>query len=203
MQAPAAVFLSFDTVLAEDVTIGPNVVFGPGVIVERGAGDPRLLPSGRMPARVAGAIVGPFARLRPGTGARRGRAVGNFVELKAAMLGEGAKANHLDLSWRRGDRRAGATSAPARSRATTMACASIGPAMGDGAFIGSNGPLVAPVAIGEGGYVAAGSTITRNVAPDALALGRARQEEKPGRAARCCDGNADRGRNVGTRARYT
>ena len=181
MQAPETVFLSFDTVLEPDVTIGPYVVFGPGVSVESGA-DIRAFCHLEGCRVGAAAIIGPFARLRPGTDVRAQAHVGNFVELKAAVLGEGAKANHLAYL---GD---AAIGAGVNIGAGTITCNYDGvrkhrTSVGDRAFIGSNSTLVAPVTIGSGGYVAAGSTITRDVAPDALALGRARQEEKPGRAA--------------------
>ncbi len=180
MQAPETVFLSFDTVLEPDVTIGPNVVFGPGVTVASGA-EIRAFCHLEGCRVGEAAVIGPFARLRPGTEVRARARVGNFVELKAAVLGEGAKANHLAYL---GD---AAIGAGANIGAGTITCNYDGTrkhrtSVGDGAFIGSNSTLVAPVAIGDGGYVAAGSTITRDVTPDALALGRARQEEKPGRA---------------------
>ncbi len=180
MQAPETVFLSFDTVLEPDVTIGPNVVFGPGVTVASGA-EIRAFCHLEGCRVGEAAIIGPFARLRPGTDVRARARVGNFVELKAAVLGEGAKANHLAYL---GD---AAIGAGANIGAGTITCNYDGvrkhrTSVGDRAFIGSNSTLVAPVTVGEGGYVAAGSTITRDVTPDALALGRARQEEKPGRA---------------------
>ena len=180
MQAPATVFLSFDTAFEPDVTIGPNVVFGPGVSVASGA-EIRAFCHLEGCRVGEAAIIGPFARLRPGTDVRARARVGNFVELKEAVLGEGAKANHLAYL---GD---AAIGEGANIGAGTITCNYDGvrkhrTSVGDGAFIGSNSTLVAPVTIGEGGYVAAGSTITRDVTPDALALGRARQEEKPGRA---------------------
>ncbi|MGH7210907.1 MAG: bifunctional UDP-N-acetylglucosamine diphosphorylase/glucosamine-1-phosphate N-acetyltransferase GlmU, partial [Acetobacteraceae bacterium] len=181
MQAPETVFLSFDTGLEPDVTIGPYVVFGPGVAVASGAEIRAFCHLEGCQVGQA-AIIGPFARLRPGTEVRARAHVGNFVELKAAVLGEGAKANHLAYL---GD---AAIGAGANIGAGTITCNYDGvrkhrTSVGERAFIGSNSTLVAPVSVGEGGYVAAGSTITRDVAPDALALGRARQEEKPGRAA--------------------
>ena len=167
--------------LEPDVTIGPYVVFGPGVTVASGA-EIRAFCHLEGCRLGEAAIIGPFARIRPGTEVRARAHVGNFVELKAAVLGEGAKANHLAYL---GD---AAIGAGANIGAGTITCNYDGvrkhrTSVGDRAFIGSNSTLVAPVAVGEGGYVAAGSTITRDVAPDALALGRARQEEKPGRAA--------------------
>jgi bifunctional UDP-N-acetylglucosamine pyrophosphorylase/glucosamine-1-phosphate N-acetyltransferase len=131
----------------------------------------------------AGAIVGPFARLRPGAEVGPSAHVGNFVEIKNAVLGEGAKANHLAYL---GD----ATVGPgANIGAGAITCNYDGvnkhrTEIGAGAFVGTNAALVAPVSIGAGAYVASGSVITRNVAPDALAIARARQEDKPGLAAR-------------------
>ncbi len=179
--APDTVFFSFDTQLAPDVTVGPNVVFGPGVTVESGA---EILPFCHLTGcRIgAGAIVGPFARLRPGTDVRAAAHVGNFVELKATVLGEGAKANHLTYL---GDAEIGAKT---NVGAGTITCNYDGFAkhrtrIGRGAFIGSDAVLVAPLAIGDGAFIAAGSVITDDVAPDAMAFGRARQQAQPGGAA--------------------
>jgi bifunctional UDP-N-acetylglucosamine pyrophosphorylase/glucosamine-1-phosphate N-acetyltransferase len=130
-----------------------------------------------------GASVGPFAQMRPGSRVGRGAKVGNFVELKKTHLGDGSKAQHLSYL---GD----STIGPGVNiGAGTITCNYDGAkksptTIGKGAFVGSHSTLVAPVTIGEGSYVAAGSTITENVAQDALALGRARQVEKPGWAAR-------------------
>src|SRR5690606_38004371 len=130
-----------------------------------------------------GATVGPYARLRPGAIVGEGAHVGNFVEMKKAVLGKGAKANHLTYL---GDAEAGAG---ANIGAGTTTCNSGGyfkypTRIGANAFIGSNSALVAPVAIGEGAIVAAGSVVTRDVAVDALALVRPPQEEKAGWAKR-------------------
>jgi bifunctional UDP-N-acetylglucosamine pyrophosphorylase/glucosamine-1-phosphate N-acetyltransferase len=130
-----------------------------------------------------GAIIGPFARLRPGTEIGRAAHVGNFVEMKAALLGEGAKANHLAYL---GDATVGAG---ANIGAGTITCNYDGVAkhrteIGAGAFIGSDTALVAPVRVGEGALVAAGSTITEDVPDDALAVARGRQAVKPGRGMR-------------------
>ena len=179
---PETVFLAADTRLAPDVAIGPYVVFGPDVTVGEGAA---IRPFSHLEGCVvqARAIVGPFARLRPGTIVGEGAHVGNFVELKAAALGAGAKANHLSYL---GDAAIGAGT---NIGAGTITCNYDGIAkhrteIGARAFIGSDAVLVAPVAIGEGAFVAAGSVITEDVAPDALAFGRARQTEKPGGAAK-------------------
>ncbi len=182
MVAPETVHLCADTVLARDVVIEPYVVFGPGVIVEEGA----LIRSYSHldGARVGrGARVGPFARLRPGAVLETDVHVGNFVEVKEARLAAGAKANHLAYI---GDAVVGEG---ANIGAGTITCNYDGVAksrteIGKGAFIGSNSALVAPVRIGDGAYVASGSVITRDVAADALALGRARQTVKEGWAAR-------------------
>ena len=181
MTDPASVFLAADTELAPDVTIGPSVVFGPGVRVERGA---EIRAFSHLEGCTIGAdcIVGPFARLRPATVLGRGVHVGNFVELKATVLGAGAKANHLAYL---GDAEVGARS---NIGAGTITCNYDGYAkhrttIGEDVFVGSDSVLVAPVSVGDGAFVSAGSVITRDVAPDAMAFGRARQQDKPGGAA--------------------
>ncbi|WP_338661911.1 bifunctional UDP-N-acetylglucosamine diphosphorylase/glucosamine-1-phosphate N-acetyltransferase GlmU [Pararoseomonas sp. SCSIO 73927] len=178
---PESVTLSFDTQIGQDVTIGPDVVFAPGVTIEDGV-EIRAFSHLEACTVRRGAVIGPFARLRPGTEVGPGAHVGNFVELKAAVLGEGAKANHLSYI---GDATVGART---NIGAGTITCNYDGYAkhktnIGEGVFIGSNATLVAPVALGDGAFVAAGSTITETVAPDAMAFGRARQEQKEGRAA--------------------
>jgi bifunctional UDP-N-acetylglucosamine pyrophosphorylase/glucosamine-1-phosphate N-acetyltransferase len=181
MTAPETVFLCADTRLAADVTIGPNVVFGPGVVVEGGA-EIRAFCHLEGCHVGPGAIVGPFARLRPGTELGAASHVGNFVELKATRLGAGAKANHLSYL---GDAEIGARS---NIGAGTITCNYDGvhkhrTEIGADCFIGSDAVLVAPVSVGQGAFVAAGSVITEDVAADALAFGRARQHVIPGRAA--------------------
>jgi bifunctional UDP-N-acetylglucosamine pyrophosphorylase/glucosamine-1-phosphate N-acetyltransferase len=178
MTAPETVWLSADTRLAPGVTIEPNVVFGPGVTVGEGAAI-RAFSHITGASIGKGATVGPFARLRPGAELGEGARIGNFVEVKNATLGPGAKANHLTYL---GDAEIGAG---ANVGAGTITCNYDGidkavTEIGEGAFIGSNTALVAPVRVGAGAIVAAGSVITRDVAPDALALARARQEERPG-----------------------
>jgi len=131
----------------------------------------------------AGALVGPYARLRPGADIGEEAHIGNFVEVKKVTVGQGAKANHLAYL---GD---GIVGAGANIGAGTIFCNYDGffkydTRVGEGAFVGSNSALVAPVTIGAGAYVGSGSVITRDVAPDALALGRGQQAEKPGWAAR-------------------
>jgi bifunctional UDP-N-acetylglucosamine pyrophosphorylase/glucosamine-1-phosphate N-acetyltransferase len=181
LAAPETVFFSADTKLGKDVTIEPNVVFGPGVVVKDGATIKAF--SHLEGAEVGeGASVGPFARLRPGTKLGAKTRIGNFVEVKAATLAEGAKANHLSYI---GDASVGAN---ANIGAGTITCNYDGydknrTEIGDGAFIGSNSALVAPIKIGTGAYVASGSVVTDDVPADALALGRARQTVKEGWAA--------------------
>ena len=181
LTAPETTFLSWDTQLSPDVTVGPCVQFGPGVVVEEGA-EIRAF-SHLEGCRVGpGALIGPYARLRPGTEVEARAHVGNFVELKAARLRAGAKANHLAYL---GDAEIGEGS---NIGAGTITCNYDGAAkhrtrIGAGAFLGSDSVLVAPVTIGDGAFVAAGSVITEDVAADAMAFGRARQVEKPGRAA--------------------
>jgi bifunctional UDP-N-acetylglucosamine pyrophosphorylase/glucosamine-1-phosphate N-acetyltransferase len=179
---PATVWLSADTRLGRDVTVQPSVFFGPGVTV----GDRVEI---RSFCHLEGAevgddvVLGPFARLRPG--ARLGRAahVGNFVEIKNSELGEGAKANHLTYL---GDATVGAA---ANVGAGTITCNYDGflkhrTTIGAGAFIGSNTALVAPVSVGDGALVAAGSTITEDVPADALAVERSVQQNREGAASR-------------------
>lgn len=180
--APETVWFAHDTVLGRDVTIEPNVVFGPGVRVADGV---TIRGFSHIEGAVieTGAIVGPFARLRPGAVLEQDSHVGNFVELKAARLGRGAKANHLTYL---GDAEIGAGS---NVGAGTITCNYDGyfkhkTLIGEGAFIGSNSALVAPVSIGAGAIIGAGSVITRDVDADALALTRAVQESKTGWARR-------------------
>ena len=175
--APETVFLCADTKFGRDVTVEPNVVFGPGVTVEDNAVIRAF--SHLEGAHVGkGASVGPFARLRPGAKLGAKSRVGNFVEVKAAELGEGAKANHLAYI---GD---GSVGAGANIGAGTIFCNYDGVSkhrthVGEGAFIGSNSALVAPVKVGDNAYVGSGSVITDNVPAGALALGRGRQVNKP------------------------
>ena len=178
--APETVFLSADTELGRDVVIEPNVTFGPGVKIGEGA---RICSFSHLEGATvgAGARVGPFARLRPGAVLEAEVHVGNFVEVKASRLGAGAKANHLAYI---GDSDVGAH---ANIGAGAITCNYDGvnkfrTTIGDAAFIGSNSVLVAPVTVGGGAYVAAGSVITRDVPPDALSIARGRQIDKPGRA---------------------
>ena len=177
LTAPETVWFALDTRLAHDVTIGPNVVFGPGVTVETGA-EIRAFSHLEGAEVAAGAVVGPFARLRPGARIGAKAHVGNFVEVKNAVLEDGAKANHLTYL---GDATVGTG---ANIGAGTITCNYDGfgkhrTEIGAGAFVGSNTALVAPVTVGPGALIAAGSTITRDVPADALAVARGRQENRP------------------------
>jgi bifunctional UDP-N-acetylglucosamine pyrophosphorylase / glucosamine-1-phosphate N-acetyltransferase len=181
LAAPETVTFSADTVLEPDVLVGPHVVFGPGVHVASGA---EIRPFSHLEGcRVAaGAVVGPFARLRPGAEIGERAHVGNFVELKATQLGAGAKVNHLTYL---GDARVGPGT---NIGAGTITCNYDGYAkhrttIGANVFVGTHATLVAPVSLGDGAFVAAGSVITRDVTADAMAFGRAPQTDKPGRAA--------------------
>jgi bifunctional UDP-N-acetylglucosamine pyrophosphorylase / glucosamine-1-phosphate N-acetyltransferase len=180
--APETVWFSYDTALGRDVVIEPNVFFGPGVVVEDGV---RILANCHIVgSRIrAGARIGPFARMRPGADIGADAHIGNFVEVKNARIEAGAKANHLAYV---GDARVGEG---ANIGAGTIFCNYDGldkhfTDVGKGAFVGSNSALVAPVKIGDGAYIGSGSVITRDVEPDALALGRSAQEQRPGWAAR-------------------
>jgi bifunctional UDP-N-acetylglucosamine pyrophosphorylase/glucosamine-1-phosphate N-acetyltransferase len=179
--APQTVWFSFDTQLGRDVTVEPNVSFGPGVSV---SDKVRIRAFSHLEGATiaSGAEIGPYARLRPGAEIGEEAKVGNFVEVKKAKLGKGAKANHLTYL---GDADVGAG---ANIGAGTITCNYDGffkykTVIGAGAFIGSNSALVAPITIGAGALVAAGSVITHDVAADALAVARGDQVEKPGRAA--------------------
>jgi bifunctional UDP-N-acetylglucosamine pyrophosphorylase/glucosamine-1-phosphate N-acetyltransferase len=180
LMAPDTVYLARDTVIGRDTVIEPNVVFGPGVTVESGA-TIRAFSHLEGCHVSRGSVVGPYARLRPGTELAEFTRVGNFVEIKNAQIAEGAKINHLSYI---GD----ATIGPrANIGAGTITCNYDGVMkhhthIGADAFIGSNTMLVAPVHIGNGAMTGSGSVITSDVEPDALALARAPQVEKPGMA---------------------
>jgi bifunctional UDP-N-acetylglucosamine pyrophosphorylase/glucosamine-1-phosphate N-acetyltransferase len=176
--APETVFFSHDTQLARDVVVEPHVVFGPGVSVEEGAVIHAF--SHLEGTRVgAAASVGPYARLRPGANLAAKAKVGNFVEVKAADIGEGAKVSHLTYI---GDASIGAG---ANIGAGTITCNYDGffkyrTTIGAGAFVGSNSSLVAPVTIGAGAFVGSGSVVTRDVPADSLAIARGQQIEREG-----------------------
>ena len=180
--APETVWFSHDTRIGRDVLVEPNVFFGPGVTV----GDAvRIRAFSHIEGATieTGAEIGPYARLRPGAEIGEGAKVGNFVEVKKSRLGKGAKANHLTYL---GDAEVGAG---ANIGAGTITCNYDGffkyrTTIGDGAFIGSNSALVAPVTIGEGAVVGAGSVITEDVEPHSLAIERNEQKRIAGWAKR-------------------
>jgi len=179
---PESVWFAADTKLGRDVTVEPHVVFGPGVEVADGATIKAF--SHIEGATIATkAVIGPFARLRPGAKIGEKAKVGNFVEVKKAVLGPGAKANHLSYI---GDAEVGAD---ANIGAGTITCnydgfGKYGTVIGEGAFIGSNTALVAPVAVGKGAIVGAGSVITKDVEQDSLAVERSEQRGIAGWAKR-------------------
>ncbi len=185
MQAPDTVYLSFDTVIGRDAEIEPNVVFGPGVTIESNA-QIRAFSHLEGCHVSRGSIVGPYARLRPGAELAEDVRIGNFVEVKNAQIDEGAKVNHLSYI---GDAHVGAGS---NIGAGTITCNYDGffkhkTEIGAGAFIGSNTMLVAPVKIGVGALTGSGSVITKNVPDGAMALARAPQDNKEGRATKMFD----------------
>ena len=182
MPDPASVHFCHDTRIGRDAVIEPYVVFGPGVAVESGA---RVRSFSHLEGATvsSGAVVGPHARLRPGAVLGKDAHVGNFVEVKNAVLGEGAKASHLSYI---GD---AAVGDGANVGAGTITCNYDGAdkhrtEIGQGAFIGSDTVLVAPVSVGDRAMTAAGSVITRDVPADALAVTRAKQATLPGAARR-------------------
>jgi bifunctional UDP-N-acetylglucosamine pyrophosphorylase/glucosamine-1-phosphate N-acetyltransferase len=179
---PESVWFAYDTKLGRDVTVEPHVVFGPGVQVADGA---MIHAFSHIEGAIIGAkaSIGPFARIRPGTRLADRTKVGNFVELKKAEIAEGAKVNHLSYV---GDASVGAK---ANIGAGTITCNYDGfgkyrTVIGDGAFIGSNTALVAPVTVGDGAIVGAGSVITRDVEADSLAIERNEQKGIAGWARR-------------------
>ena len=183
--APETVWFAYDTVIGRDVLIEPNVFFGPGVTV---ADHAKIRANCHIEGTSigAGAEVGPFARLRPGTVLEEKTKIGNFVEVKKARFGKGAKANHLSYI---GDADVGAK---ANIGAGTITCNYDGyfkyqTVIGEGAFIGSNSALIAPVKIGRDAIVAAGSAVSRDVADGELRMVRAEQLVKPGWADRFHD----------------
>jgi len=182
LRDPDTIYFSHDTKIAPDAEIGANVVFGPGVKVAKHA---VIHPFCHLEgAKIGeGAQIGPFARLRPGTEMGAGSKAGNFVETKKAKIGKGSKINHLSYI---GDAKIGEG---ANVGAGTITCNYDGyfkhqTIIGDGAFIGSNSSLVAPVIIGKGAYLGSGGVVTKNVPADALAVARADQVNKTGWAKR-------------------
>jgi bifunctional UDP-N-acetylglucosamine pyrophosphorylase/glucosamine-1-phosphate N-acetyltransferase len=182
MPWPESVFLAADTAIGRDAVVEPHVVFGPGVTVESGA---RIRAFSHLEGChvSAGAVIGPYARLRPEAAIAENARIGNFVEVKAAQVGEGAKVNHLSYI---GDAEIGAGT---NVGAGTVTCNYDGvmkhrTVVGRDAFIGSDTMLVAPVTLGDRAMTGSGSVITQDVPDGALALGRARQVNKPGLALR-------------------
>jgi bifunctional UDP-N-acetylglucosamine pyrophosphorylase/glucosamine-1-phosphate N-acetyltransferase len=185
LQAPETVHFAYDTRIGAGATVEPFVVFAAGVEVESGA---VIRAFSHLEGAVvrSGAIIGPYARLRPGADIGEAAHIGNFVEVKKVQVGKGAKANHLSYL---GD---GTVGAGANIGAGTIFCNYDGfdkyeTHVGEGAFIGSDTALVAPVTVGAGAFTGTGSVITEDVPADALALARGRQEAKPGWAARFRD----------------
>jgi bifunctional UDP-N-acetylglucosamine pyrophosphorylase/glucosamine-1-phosphate N-acetyltransferase len=180
--APETVYLSADTVFGKDVTIEPFAVIGPGVSIADGT---VIHSFSHIVQTTLGknVSIGPYARLRPGTSLGDGARIGNFVETKAATLEAGVKVNHLSYI---GDATIGANS---NIGAGTITCNYDGfkkhkTTIGQGAFVGTNSSLVAPVRIGAGAYIGSGSVITRDVPDDAMALERSQQTIREGGAAR-------------------
>ena len=178
--APETVYFSHDTEIGADTIVEPNVWFGPGVKIANGA-KIHAFSHFEGATIASNCEVGPFARLRPGADLKNKAKVGNFCEVKQATIEEGAKVNHLTYI---GDARVGAG---ANIGAGAITCNYDGYSkfftdIGEGAFVGSNSSLVAPVSIGKRGYIASGSVITESVPDDALAFGRARQKTIPGKA---------------------
>ncbi|WP_170478932.1 bifunctional UDP-N-acetylglucosamine diphosphorylase/glucosamine-1-phosphate N-acetyltransferase GlmU [Ruegeria arenilitoris] len=185
LMAPDTVYLSADTVIGRDTVIEPNVVFGPDVTVESGA-TIRAFSHLEGCHVSRGAIVGPYARIRPGTELAENARIGNFVEIKNAVIAEGAKVNHLSYI---GDASIGAAS---NIGAGTITCNYDGmmkhkTTVGENVFVGSNTMLVAPVTLGDGAMTATGTVVTKDVEPDALAVARAKQQNKPGYASKFFD----------------
>ena len=174
---PDTLYLSHDTQLGKDVTLHPCVVLGPGVTIEDHA---QILPFSHIEGAhiKKGARIGPYARLRPETTVEEKAQVGNFVELKKTTLGQGSKVNHLAYL---GDTHVGART---NVGAGVITCNYDGhqkwqTQIGQNVFIGANSALVAPVSLGDGAVVAAGTIVTRDVPKNALTIGRTRQVDLP------------------------
>jgi len=182
LRDPNTIYFSYDTEIEADADIGANVVFGPGVTI---GADAVIHPFCHIEGTKIGraAQIGPFARLRPGTEMGDGSKAGNFVETKKAIIGKGSKINHLSYI---GDAKVGES---VNIGAGTITCNYDGyfkhiTTIEDGAFIGTNSSLVAPVTIGKGAFLGSGGVITEDVPKDALALARSEQVNKEGWAAR-------------------
>ena len=185
LQQPETVMLSFDTVIGRDTVIEPNVYFGPGVTVESGV-HIRAFSHLEGCHVSRGGVVGPYARLRPGAELAEHVRIGNFVEVKNAILDEGAKVNHLSYV---GDATIGKRT---NIGAGTITCNYDGvmkhkTTIGADAFIGSNTMLVAPVSVGDNAMTGSGSVITKDIPDDALSIARADQVNKPGIARKLFD----------------
>ncbi len=174
--APETVFFSKDTKIGKNVTINPYVVIGPKVKIGNNVEIFSFthIENAKLENKVS---VGPFSRIRPGTVLKYGSRIGNFVEVKNSKIGLNSKVNHLSYV---GDAQIGKS---ANIGAGTITCNYDGKnknktKIDDGAFIGSNSSLVAPVSIGKKSIIGAGSVITKNVKSNSLAIGRARQIEK-------------------------
>lgn len=185
MPAPETVFLAFDTAIGRDSIVEPHVVFGPGVTIENGA---RIRAFSHLEGChvSAGAIVGPYARLRLGTELGEDVRVGNFVEIKNAQIADRAKINHLSYI---GDAQVGERT---NIGAGTITCNYDGvfkyqTKIGNDVFVGSNTMLVAPVTVGDAAMTATGTVVTEDIPETALAIGRARQQNKPGLAKKLFD----------------
>ncbi|MCF6322635.1 MAG: bifunctional UDP-N-acetylglucosamine diphosphorylase/glucosamine-1-phosphate N-acetyltransferase GlmU, partial [Rhizobiaceae bacterium] len=177
---PASVYFAYDTKIGRDCIIEPHVVFGPGVTIKDKATINAF-------SHIAGAdvedsvVIGPYARLRPGTKLKKNAKIGNFCEIKKAVIGEGAKVNHLSYI---GDAVVGAGS---NIGAGTITCNYDGvnkhqTIIGAGVFVGSNTALVAPVKLGDNSYVGSGSVITKDAPAGSLVVSRTRQTTMEGRA---------------------
>jgi bifunctional UDP-N-acetylglucosamine pyrophosphorylase/glucosamine-1-phosphate N-acetyltransferase len=180
LKDPSTVYFSWDTEIGRDVTIFPNVVFGPGVKIADNV-EIRAFCDIEEAVIGEGSTIGPFARIRGGAELGADVHLGNFVEVKKSKIGAGTKAGHLSYL---GDAEIGSKT---NIGAGTITCNYDGvnkdkTIIGDDVFIGSNASLVAPVTIGDGAYTASGSVITDDVPPNAVAFGRARQENKLGYA---------------------
>ena len=176
---PHTVYFSVDTKIAPDVVIGPSVLFGENVVIDSHA-EIRAFCHIEGAHIKSGAVIGPFARIRPDSVIGENAKIGNFVEVKNSMIGAGAKANHLGYI---GDAELGdhsnfgcgaiTVNYDGKTKSKTK--------IGEHVMIGSNASLIAPITIEDGAYVAAGSTLTQTVPADALAVGRAKQVNMPGR----------------------
>jgi bifunctional UDP-N-acetylglucosamine pyrophosphorylase/glucosamine-1-phosphate N-acetyltransferase len=180
LKDPSSVYFSYDTEIGRDVTIFPNVVFGPGVKIADGV-EIRAFCDIEDVKIGEGATIGPFARIRGGAELGKDVHLGNFVEVKKSKLGDGVKAGHLSYL---GDAEIGARTNIGAGTITSNydGVNKSKTIIGEDVFIGSHTSLVAPVTVGDRAYTASGSTINRNVEPEAMAIGRSRQENKPGYA---------------------